>query len=243
MAGKLVWDAETERLYETGVSNGVIWPMNSNGSYATGSAWNGLTSVNESPSGAEATPLYADNMKYLNLFSAEEFGATIECYTYPDAFKECNGEAEVSNIAGVTAGQQKRKKFAFSYQTKIGNDTDGDDHGYKIHIIYACQASPSETSHATVNDSPEAVQFSYEVTTTPVDLTAYHMKPTAHIVIDSTKVNSTKLAAFKEYIYGRDADTEHSITAMDSNCPDVAKIIELLGPGQTQQTANPGVSG
>lgn len=243
MAGKLVWDAETQRLYETGVSNGVIWPMLSSGSYATGSAWNGLTAVNESPSGAEATPLWADNMKYLNLFSAEEFGATIECYTYPDAFSECNGEKTVEGIAGVTAGQQKRKKFAFSYQTKIGNDVDGDDHGYKIHIIYACQASPSETSHATVNDSPEAVQFSYEVTTTPVDLTEYNMKPTAHIIINSTKVDSTKLAAFKEYIYGRDADEQQSITAMDSNCPDVAKIVELLGPGQTQQSANPGVSG
>lgn len=242
MAGKLVWDATQEHLYETGVSNGVIWPMKSDGSYDTGSVWNGLTAVNQSPSGAEPTPLYADNMKYLNLLSAEEFGATIECYTYPNAFKECNGESEISNIAGVTAGQQKRKKFAFSYQTKIGNDVDGNDHGYKIHIIYACQASPSETSYATVNDSPEAVQFSYEVTTTPVDLTAYKMKPTAHIEIDSTKVDATKLAAFKDYIYGRDADEQQSITAMNSNCPDVAKIIELLGPGQTQ-TANPGVSG
>lgn len=225
---KYNWDAQGERLYETGVSNGVIWPMLASGAYATGEAWNGLTAVNESPSGAEATPLYADDIKYLNLFSTEEFGATIECYTYPEAFSKCNGEKELDGIAGVTAGQQKRDKFAFSYKTKIGNDTEGDDHGYKIHIIYACQASPSETSHATVNDSPEAVQFSYEVTTTPVDLSAYNMKPTAHIIIDSTKVDSTKLEAFEAYLYD------------DANpCPDPAKIVELLGTAGTQTPTEP----
>ena len=155
---KLIWDKTGERLYETGVNKGVLYPISADGTYPAGVAWNGLTAVTESPSGAEATPLYADNIKYLNLMSAEEFGATIEAYTYPDEFAACNGEAEL--VAGIGIGQQTRKTFGMSYQTRIGNDVDGTDHGYKIHIIYGALASPSEKSYATINDSPEAITFS-----------------------------------------------------------------------------------
>lgn len=197
---KLVWDATGERYYETGVKNGVLY-IPTAGVYSKGVAWNGLTAVTESPSGAEATALYADDMKYLNLYSAEEFGATIEAYTYPDEFAACDGSAELAD--GVLIGQQKRTPFGLCYKTTIGNDTDGNDHGYKLHIIYGAMASPSEKAYATINDSPEAITFSWEVTTTPVTVAGF--KPTSYIVIDSTKVDSTKLTALEGILYGSES--------------------------------------
>lgn len=199
---KIVWDKTGERYYETGVKNGVLY-LQTNGVYSNGVAWNGLTAVTESPSGAEATALYADDMKYLNLYSAEEFGATIEAYTYPDEFGECDGSKEL--VEGVTIGQQTRKAFGLCYRTVIGNDTDGEAHGYKLHIIYGAMASPSEKAYATINDSPEAITFSWEVTTTPVNVTG--AKPTASVVIDSTKADPTKLAALETILYGKDPTT------------------------------------
>lgn len=200
---KIVWDKTGERLYETGVKNGVLY-LQTEGVYNNGVAWNGLTAVTESPSGAEATALYADDMKYLNLYSAEEFGATIEAYTYPDEFAECDGSKEL--VDGVTIGQQTRKSFGLCYRTVIGNDTDGEAYGYKLHIIYGAMASPSEKAYATINDSPEAITFSWEVTTTPVNVSG--AKPTASVVIDSTKADPTKLAALEVILYGKDPTTD-----------------------------------
>ena len=201
---KLVWDKTDERVYETGVNKGVLYPYNAKEKkYDKGVVWNGLTGVTESPSGAEATPLYADNIKYLNLLSAEEFGATVEAYTYPDEFAECNGEANVGGVAGVVAGQQARKMFGMSYQTKVGN-ADDPEAGYKIHLIYGAKAAPSEKAYATVNDSPEAITFSWELTTTPVEVPG--LKPTASLVIDSTKVDATKLKALEDKLYGTDSE-------------------------------------
>ena len=197
---KIEWDKTGERLYETGVKNGVLY-VQEGGAYQKGVAWNGLTAVTESPSGAEATPLYADDIKYLNLLSAEEFGATIEAYTYPDEFAACDGSAAL--VDGVMIGQQARKTFGLCYRTTIGNDTDGNDHGYKLHIIYGALAAPSEKAYATINDSPEAITFSWEVTTTPVNVTGF--KPTSSIVIDSTKANPTKLAALEAKLFGDDS--------------------------------------
>lgn len=194
----LVWDAAGERLYETGVKKGVLYVQNASGAYPKGVAWNGLTAVTESPSGAEATPMYADDMKYLNLYSAEEFGATVEAYTYPDEFAECDGSAELTK--GVTIGQQKRKAFGMCYRTVVGNDVTGEDYGYKLHIIYGAMAAPSEKAYATINDSPEAITFSWEITTTPVNVTG--LKPTASLVIDSTKADSVKLTALEAILYG-----------------------------------------
>ena len=199
---KIEWDKTGERFYETGVKNGVLY-VQEGGAYPKGVAWNGLTAVTESPSGAEATPLYADDIKYLNLISTEEFGATIEAYTYPDEFAECDGSASLAE--GVMIGQQARKTFGLCYRTTIGNDTDGNDHGYKLHIIYGALAAPSEKAYATINDSPEAITFSWEVTTTPVNVTG--AKPTASITIDSTKAAPEKLAALEKILYG-DTDTE-----------------------------------
>lgn len=195
---KLVWDQTGERFYETGVKQGVLYPQASGGTYPTGVAWNGLTAVTESPSGAEATPIYADNIKYLNLVAAEEFGATIEAYTYPDEFAQCDGSAELTT--GVMIGQQSRKAFGLSYKTILGNDIDGNEHGYKLHIIYGAMAAPSEKGYATVNDSPEAITLSWEVTTTPVSVDGF--KPTASITIDSTKADRTKLDALEVMLYG-----------------------------------------
>ena len=206
---KIEWDKTGERLYETGVKNGVLY-VQEGGVYGNGVAWNGLTAVTESPSGAEATPLYADDIKYLNLLSTEEFGATIEAYTYPDEFAACDGSAALAD--GVMIGQQARKTFGLCYRTTIGNDTEGNDHGYKLHIIYGALAAPSEKAYATINDSPEAITFSWEVTTTPVNVTG--AKPTASITIDSTKADPTKLAALEKKLYG-DNDTEATLPLPD----------------------------
>ena len=194
---KLVWDVVGERNYETGVSKGVLYPMVS-GAYPKGVAWSGLTTVTETASGAEATPLYADNIKYLNLMSVEELGGTIEAYTAPDEFGACDGTAELTT--GVSIGQQPRQTFGLAYQTILGNDTENNKHGYKIHLVYGALASPSERSYATVNDSPEAMTMSWEFSTTPVSVTGF--EPTSLVVIDSTKVDAEKLAAFEAIIYG-----------------------------------------
>ena len=195
---KLVWDETGKRLYETGVSKGVLYVQADDGTYGNGVAWNGLTAVNESPSGAEATPLYADDIKYLELTSTEEYGASIEAYTYPEEFEQCDGSAELG--AGVTIGQQPRKAFGFCYRTLIGNDVKNNDYGYKIHIVYGAKAAPSEKAYQTVNDSPEAITFSWELTTTPVNVEGH--KPTACVTIDSTKVDQAKLASIEEALYG-----------------------------------------
>ena len=199
---KLVWDQSGQRIYETGVKMGVLYVQDSTGAYPKGVAWNGLTAVNESPSGAEATPLYADDIKYLNLRSAEEFGATIEAYTYPEEFEKCDGSAEIAT--GVVAGQQSRATFGMCYRTVIGNDIDGNEHGYKLHLIYGATAAPSEKAYATINDSPEAVTFSWEISCTPVEVPG--LKPTACITIDSTKVDAAKLAALEAKLYGGETD-------------------------------------
>lgn len=202
---RLEWDKTGEHLYETGVDHGVLYFPDQTGAYKNGVAWNGLISVSESPSGAEATGQYADNIKYLNLISAEEFGATIEAYTYPEEFEACNGNNELVNNTGVYVGQQSRSVFGFCYRTMIGNDTDGQDHGYKLHLVYGCQVSPSEKAYQTINDSPEALTFSWELSTTPVNVTG--KKPTALLVIDSTKIDSTKLAKIEAKLYGDETET------------------------------------
>lgn len=195
----LEWDKTGERFYETGVEKGVLWVWDStNNQWADGVAWNGLTNVSEKPSGAEATALYADNIKYLNLISNEEFAATIEAYTYPDEFAQCDGSVDIGD--GVVIGQQKRKKFCFSYQTKIGNDVDGNDKGVKYHIVYNCLAAPTEKGYATINDSPEAITFSWEISTTPVEVSGY--KPTAIVTIDSTKLTTAQKTALEAALYG-----------------------------------------
>ena len=200
---RITWDNAGERYYETGVKMGVLYPIQAGGVYTKGVAWNGLTAVTESPSGAEATALYADDIKYLNLMSNEEFGATIEAYTYPDEFAECDGSVALSQ--GVMIGQQKRKTFGLCYRTALGNDVDGSDYGYKLHLVYGCLAAPSEKAYATINDSPEAITFSWEVSTTPVNVTGH--KPTSQITIDSTKVDETKLKNLEDILYGKDGDS------------------------------------
>lgn len=195
---RLTWDNTGERLFETGVKNGVLYPIQAEGKYTKGVAWNGLISVTESPSGAEATALYADDIKYVNLLSNEEFGATIEAYTYPDEFAECDGSGTLAE--GVLLGQQKRKVFGLCYRTTIGNDVDGNDHGYKLHLVYGCLAAPSEKAYSTINDNPDAITFSWEVTTTPVNVTGF--KPTSQITIDSTKVAEEKMTAIEALLYG-----------------------------------------
>lgn len=220
---KLKWDQTGERFYETGVKNGVLY-IPTGGVYSKGVAWNGLTAVTESPSGAEATPLYADDIKYLNLISTEEFGATIEAYTYPDEFAECDGSAELAT--GVYIGQQPRKTFGLCYKTILGNDEDGNSHGYKLHLIYGAKAAPTEKAYATINDSPEAITFSWELTTTPEKVTG--AKPTASITIDSTKVNSTKLAALEDILYGKDGTGEGNTGATEPRLPLPDEIATLM---------------
>ena len=213
---KIVWDQTGERLYETGVKQGVLYVQDSGGTYPKGVAWNGLTAVTESPSGAEATPLYADDIKYLNLISTEELGGTIEAYTYPDEFAECDGSASIAT--GVYIGQQPRKTFGMCYTTTVGNDVDSNAHGYKLHLIYGALASPSEKAYSTINDSPEAITFSWEFSTTPVNVTGF--KPTANIVIDSTKVASEKMTALEKILYG-DTEAEPRLPLPD----EVAQVI------------------
>lgn len=228
---KLKWDQIGEKYYETGVRNGVLYQLEE-GAYVNGVPWNGLTAVTESPSGAEATALYADDIKYLNIISSEEFGCTIEAYTYPPEFAACDGSAAIAT--GVFVGQQPRKTFGFSYRTVVGNDVESNDHGYKLHLIYGALAAPSEKAYASINDSPEAITFSWEVTTTPVDVPG--MKPTACITIDSTKVNAEKLAALEAILYGTDAVTGDSpVEATVARMPLPAEIIELMA--ETEQVA------
>ena len=227
---KLVWDEVGKRTYETGVKQGVLYPTQLSGAYSKGVAWNGLTAVTESPSGAEASPQYADDIKYLNLISAEEFGATIEAFTYPDEFAVCDGSIEIE--PGVSIGQQSRKPFGLSYRTTLGNDVDGTDHGYKLHLIYGALAAPSEKAYATINDSPEAITFSWEVTTTPVTVAGF--KPTASLTIDSTKVDSSKLAALELILYGN--------TGVDPRLPlpnEVATIFAEATPATLTVTSDP----
>ena len=222
---KIVWDKTGERLYETGVKNGVLYVQNSDGSYPKGVAWNGLTAVTESPSGAEATALYADDIKYLNLMSNEEFGATIEAYMYPKEFKVCDGSAEIAK--GVTIGQQARKTFGLAYRTVLGNDVDGNDHGYKLHLIYGATASPSEKGYSTINDSPEAITFSWELNTTPVSVTGF--KPTASLVIDSTEVDAEKLAELETILYGKDPTSEGGADGVDPRLPLPDEVAAIFG--------------
>lgn len=213
---KLKWDQIGERLYETGVDKVVLFPMESTGQYGTGVAWNGISAVNESPSGAEPTALYANNGKYLNLISNEDFAATIEAFTYPDEFEECDGSKEIA--PGVVIGQQKRKVFGLAYRTLLGNDVDGNDHGYKLHLVYGCLAAPSENNHSTINDSPEAGTMSWSVSTTPVEVA--DAKPTATVTIDSTKADKTKLKKLEDMLYG----TEQA----ESKLPLPAEVITLM---------------
>lgn len=215
---RLTWDNTGERYYETGVKQGVLYPIQTDGKYSVGVAWNGLTAVTESPSGAEATALYADDIKYLNLISTEEFGATIEAYTYPDEFAECDGSAALAD--GIMLGQQKRKTFGLCYKTTVGNDVDGNDYGYKLHLIYGCLAAPSEKAYATINDSPEAITFSWEVSTTPVNVAGF--KPTSQITIDSTKIaegKKAKLTELEDILYGKDDTGDGQTGAVVARLP------------------------
>ena len=221
---KIVWDETGKRFYETGVKQGVLYPQAAGGTYPLGVAWNGLTAVTESPSGAEATPLYADDIKYLNLISAEEFGATIEAYTYPEEFAQCDGSASIA--AGVFIGQQTRKAFGLAYKTVLGNDTDGDAHGYKLHIIYGANASPSEKNYATINDNPEAITFSWELSTTPVSVNNF--KPTASITIDSTKADAQKIKALEEILYGKNPTSENGNDGVKPRLPLPNEIATLM---------------
>lgn len=198
---KLTWDDTGKKIYETGVDRGVLYPIATGTTYGAGVPWNGLTAVNESPSGAESNPQYADNIKYLDLTSAEEFGFTIEAFTYPVEFEECDGSAQLAE--GVTVGQQVRKMFGFSYRSLVGNDTQGTDYGYKIHLVYGCKASPSEKSRSTVNDSPEAITFSWEITTTPVNVNGH--KPTSHLIVDTTVAEAGKVTTLETKLYGDDS--------------------------------------
>lgn len=213
---KIVWDKTGERFYETGVDHAVLYPIDAEGLYNGGVAWNGITAINESPSGAEPNNLYADNIKYLVLVGAEDFGLTIEAYTYPDEWEQCDGSAEIA--PGVLAGQQNRKIFGLSYRTKLGNDVDGQDHGYKLHLVYGGLASPSERGYQAVNDSPEPINPSWEVTTTPVDVPGF--KPTARLIITSTKADPAKLAALETILYGSEE--------AEPRLPLPGEVIELL---------------
>ena len=221
---KIKWDQIGQRKYKTGVDHGVLYPQDG-GAYPKGVAWNGLTNVTETPSGAENNPLYADNIKYLNLKSAEDFGLTIECYTTPDEWEACNGEATAAE--GVTIAQQSRNTFGLCYRTLLGNDTSGQDYGYELHLVYGCSASPSERSFGTVNDSPDAATFSYEISTISVPVEGF--KPTSLIVIDSTKANKTKLAALEAILFGTDAGD--GVEATEARLPLPDEVITLFAAG------------
>lgn len=215
---KLVWDQSGKRLYETGVDHGVLYPIQTGGVYSKGVAWNGLTAVTESPSGADVNDIYADNMKYLGLVGAEKFGATVEAYTYPDEFAECDGSVEL--VKGATIGQQNRTVFGMVYRTVIGNDVDGNEHGYKLHLIYGATAAPSEKAYNTINEDPEAITFSWELSTTPVNVTGH--KPTASLTIDSTKADPTKLAELEKILFG-DTETEPRLPLPD----EIAQLLNV----------------
>ena len=215
---KLVWDQFGKRLYETGVDHGVLYPIQTGGVYSKGVAWNGLTVVTASPSGADVNDIYADNMKYLGLVGAEKFGATVEAYTYPDEFAECDGSVEL--VKGATIGQQNRKVFGMVYRTVIGNDVDGNEHGYKLHLIYGATAAPSEKAYNTINEDPEAITFSWELSTTPVNVTGH--KPTASLTIDSTKADPTKLAELEKILFG-DTETEPRLPLPD----EIAQLLNV----------------
>lgn len=220
---RIKWDEAGKRFYETGVDQAVLYPIDDNGKYSLGVPWNGITAVTESPSGAEATPLYADNIKYLNLIAAEDFGATIEAYTYPDQWAACDGSAEP--VTGVMIGQQSRKTFGLCYRTKLGNDLQGQDYGYKLHLIYGALAAPSERGYQTINDSPEAITFSWTITTTPVEVSGF--KKTACLTIDTSKIaDEDKLNQILDLLYGTDASTGHEATVPQLPMPD--KIIAIL---------------
>lgn len=221
---KLVWDAIGEHFYETGVDHVVLYRLDANNAYSNGYAWNGVSSISESPSGGDANPIWADNIKYLNLRAAEEYGSTIECYTYPDEFAECNGEGQPAS--GIAIGQQTRKTFGLSYRTIVGNDAQGNDLGYKLHLVYGCTASPSEKSYSTVNDSPEAGTFSFEISTVPVAIPGY--KNTAILTIDSTKVDSTALGALEALLYGGDST--------EATLPSPETVLTTLGLTYSEQT-------
>lgn len=232
---KLVWDKTGERLYETGVDHGVLYPIQAGGVYSKGVAWNGLSAVSESPSGAEASPIYADNIKYLNLMSAEEFGATIEAYMYPDEFAECDGSVEV--VPGMFAGQQSRKTFGLSYRTILGNDVDNNDYGYKLHLIYGALAAPSEKGYSTINDSPEPITLSWEISTTPVAINTVldgkKLKPTACLIFDSTKFDAKFMAKLEEILYGAEPTTEGGTDGVDARLPLPDEILKLYREFQT----------
>ena len=213
---KLVWDQDGERLYETGIEQGVLYPKSDEGTYPKGYAWNGLTGVSEAPSGAEETALYADNIKYLSLTSTEEFGATITAYTYPEEFEKCDGSADIA--PGVTVGQQDRVPFGLVYKTKLGNDTKGNRYGYKLNLIYGAKAKPSSKDYKTINDSPEAIEMSWEISTTPIKVPGF--KVTAHLTIDSTKANPAKLAKLEDILFGSETS--------DARLPFPAEIIEIM---------------
>lgn len=221
---KLIWDNTGERLFETGVKDCVLYPLQNNGKYDKGVAWNGVTAISESPSGAEATALYADDIKYLNLISAEEFGATLEAYMFPDEFAECDGSAALAK--GVMIGQQKRKIFGLCYRTALGNDVDGTDYGYKLHLIYGCQAAPSEKGYNSINDSPEAMNMSWEISTTPVNVNGF--KPTSQITIDSTKCDAEKLAVLVGILHGTDAGPDGTPAATEARLPFPDEIATLM---------------
>lgn len=236
---KAIWDKIGERLYETGCDRGMLYPFQSDATYKKGVVWNGLSAVTENPSGAEASPIYADNIKYANLVSAEEFGATIEAYMYPDEFAECDGSVALK--PGMYAGQQSRKTFGLSYRTLIGNDTDLNDHGYKLHLVYGCLAAPSEKAYNSVNDSPEAGTMSWEVSTTPVEINktidGKKLKPTATLTFDSTKVDSTFLSKLEEILYGKDPSTQGGTDGADPRLPLPDEIITLYTETVTQNPA------
>lgn len=213
---RLIWDEVGQRFFETGVKNGVLYVQNNDGSYANGVVWNGLTAITESPSGAEETPLYADDVKYLTLRSAEEFGATIEAFTYPEEFEQCDGSAQIAE--GITVGQQARKAFGLCYRTAVGNDIQGQEFSYKLHIIYGCTVAPSEKSYSTINDNPEAITFSWELSTVPVPVDGF--KPTASLVIDANKVDAGKLQLLENALFG---DAENEATLLLPN-----QIMELM---------------
>ena len=221
---KLEWDKVGERTYETGVSKAVLYLLDAEKKYTKAYAWNGITKIGENPTGADANALYADNIKYLNLIAAEDFEGSIEAYTYPDEFAQCDGSASLT--PGVSIGQQTRLMFGLCYRTEYGNDTNGNDYGYKLHMIYGCNVSPSSKDYETINDSPEAITFSWDLTTTPVSVNGF--KPTATVTVDSTKVDAEKLKALEDILYGRDADTENNIEALSARLPLPDEIKEIL---------------